>query len=160
MNETRGSAPTRPGPDGRTGHDLVARARLWARVALLMVAGCAAVVAGGSGSGGWLVLLVGLAGLGLAGAGVWWMLAHRGGARLLGALLAVTAPVGVLVLYAASGLWVVAVGALALWAAALAAARAALRTVRRPKGTHGRKALPPRRPVLIMNVKSGGGKVV
>lgn len=160
MNETRGAAPTRPGPDGRTGHDLVARARLWARVALLMVAGCAAVVAGGSGSGGWLVLLVGLAGLGLAGAGVWWMLAHRGGARLLGALLAVTAPVGVLVLYAASGLWVVAVGALALWAAALAAARAALRTVRRPKGTHGRKALPPRRPVLIMNVKSGGGKVV
>ncbi|MBO7937915.1 diacylglycerol kinase, partial [Streptomyces sp. S9] len=87
-----------------------------------MVAGCAAVVAGGSGSGGWLVLLVGLAGLGLAGAGVWWMLAHRGGARLLGALLAVTAPVAVLVLYAASGLWVVAVGALALWAAALAAA--------------------------------------
>ncbi|GGR10857.1 hypothetical protein GCM10010251_28580 [Streptomyces aurantiogriseus] len=140
-------------------HGGVGRARGWARLALLLVAGCAAVVAGGAGSGGWLVLLTGLAGLALAGAGVWWMLAHRGGARLLGGLLAVTAPVGVLVLYAASGLWVVAVGALALWAGALASARAALRTLRRPKGMHGHKALPPLRPVLIMNVRSGGGKV-
>lgn len=155
MNETptkRTRATARP-------YGVVSRARGWARLALLLVAGCAAVVAGGAGSGGWLVLLAGLAGLALAGAGVWWMLAHRGGARLLGGLLAVTAPVGVLVLYAASGLWVVAVGAVALWAAALAAARAALRTLRRPKGMHGRKALPPLRPVLIMNVKSGGGKV-
>ncbi|MEV6177240.1 diacylglycerol kinase family protein [Streptomyces sp. NPDC052015] len=125
---------------------------------MLLVAGCAAVVAGGAGSGGWLVLLAGLAGLALAGAGVWWMLAHRGGARILGGLLAVSAPTGVLVLYAASGLWVVAVGALALWAAALASARSALRGVRRPKG-HGRRIPPPRRPVLIMNVRSGGGKV-
>jgi diacylglycerol kinase family enzyme len=136
----------------------VGRARGWARLALLLVAGCAAVVAGGAGSGGWLVLLAGLAGLALAGAGVWWMLAHRGGARILGGLLAVSAPTGVLVLYAASGLWVVAVGALALWAAALASARSALRGVRRPKG-HGRRIPPPRRPVLIMNVRSGGGKV-
>ncbi|MFE0454627.1 diacylglycerol/lipid kinase family protein [Streptomyces sp. NPDC058914] len=154
MNETR---TTRT--DGQVHpYNGVGRARGWARLALLLVAGCAAVVAGGSGSGGWLVLLAGLAGLALAGAGVWWMLAHRGGARILGGLLAVSAPTGVLVLYAASGLWVVAVGALALWAAALASARSALRGVRRPKG-HGRRIPPPRRPVLIMNVRSGGGKV-
>jgi diacylglycerol kinase family enzyme len=144
---------------GRVGRDAVARARGWARLALVLVAGCAAVVAAGAGSGGWLVLLTGLAGLALAGAGVWWMLAHRGGARLLGGLLAVAAPVGVLVLYAASGLWVVAVGAVALWASALASARASLRSLRRPKGTHGHRTPPPRRPVFIMNVRSGGGKV-
>ncbi|MFH8798379.1 diacylglycerol/lipid kinase family protein [Streptomyces sp. NPDC017936] len=155
MNETR---TTRTGGDARP-YGGVGRARGWARVALLLVAGCAAVVATGAGTGGWLVLLAGLAGLALAGAGAWWMLAHRGGLRILGGLLAVTAPVGVLTLYAASGLWVVAVGALALWASALASARAALRSVRRPKGTHGRRTPPPRRPVLIMNVRSGGGKV-
>ncbi|MFF5187717.1 diacylglycerol/lipid kinase family protein [Streptomyces sp. NPDC000345] len=144
---------------GVTGQDAVARARRWARLALVLVLGCAAVVAGGAGSGGWLVLLAGLAGLALAGAGVWWMLAHRGGARFLGGVLALTSPVGVLVLYATSGLWVVAVGALALWAAALASARQSMRSLRRPKGTHGRRTPPPRRPVLIMNVRSGGGKV-
>ncbi|MCX4767167.1 diacylglycerol kinase family protein [Streptomyces sp. NBC_01275] len=132
---------------------------MWARVALALVVGCVLVVALAAGSGGWLVLVIGFAGLALAGAGVWWALAHRGGARLLGGLLAVTAPVGVLVLYATSGLWVVAIGALSLWAAALASARASLRSLRHPKGPHGRRTPPPSRPVLIMNVRSGGGKV-
>ncbi|MET9505162.1 diacylglycerol kinase family protein [Streptomyces sp. NPDC006622] len=152
MNETHTKRTAATGrASGGTG-----RARGWARLSLALVAGCVAVVVSGFDSGGWLILLTGFAGLALAGAGVWWMLAHRGGARLLGGLLAVAAPVGVLVLYAASGLWVVAVGALALWAAALASARSALR---RPRGMHTRKAPPPKRPVLLMNVRSGGGKV-
>ncbi|MER5436015.1 diacylglycerol kinase family protein [Streptomyces sp. NPDC002588] len=155
MNETRTTRTSGP-----TIKDALTRARWWARLALALVVGCVLVVAGGAGSGGWLVLLTGLAGLALAGAGVWWMLAHRGGARFLGGVVAVATPVCVLVLYATSGLWVVAVGALALWAAALASARASLRGLRRPKGTHGRRTPPPRRPVLIMNVRSGGGKVV
>ncbi|MFH0180666.1 diacylglycerol/lipid kinase family protein [Streptomyces cacaoi] len=159
MNETRGKKWSLPhiGPAQR---DAVARARGWARLALVLVAACVAVVMAGAGSGGWLVLFIGFVLLALAGAGVWWMLAHRGGARLLGGLVAVTAPVGVVVMYALSGLWPVAVGALALWAGALASARASLRSVRRPKGMHGRKTPPPRRPVLIMNVRSGGGKVL
>ncbi|MCF4136163.1 diacylglycerol kinase [Streptomyces sp. Tue 6430] len=140
-------------------HGGIGRARGWARLALVLLAGCVAVVLSGFDSGGWLILLTGFAGLALAGAGVWWMLAHRGGARLVGASLAVAAPVGVLVLYAASGLWIVAVGALALWTAALASARSALRNLRRPRGMHTRKAPPPKRPVLLMNVRSGGGKV-
>ncbi|WP_443041718.1 MULTISPECIES: diacylglycerol/lipid kinase family protein [Streptomyces] len=159
MNETRRTKWALPHV-GPAQLDAVARARGWARLALVLVAGCAAVVLAGAGAGGWLILLSGFALLAVAGAGVWWMLAHRGGARLLGGLLAVTAPVGVMVLYALSGLWPVAVGALALWAGALASARASLRSVRRPKGTHGRRTPPPRRPVLIMNVRSGGGKVV
>ncbi|MFF3846648.1 diacylglycerol/lipid kinase family protein [Streptomyces sp. NPDC002328] len=155
MNETRTTGRT---ADARPSTG-IGRARGWARLALLLVAGCAAVVAAGAGSGGWLVLLIGFAGLAVAGAGVWWVLARRGGARLLGGLLAVAAPVAVLVLYAASGLWVVAVGALALWAAALASARTSLRILRRPRGMHTRRSPRPRRPVLIMNVRSGGGKV-
>ncbi|MFI2433515.1 diacylglycerol/lipid kinase family protein [Streptomyces sp. NPDC018693] len=136
------------------------RARRWARLALLLVV-CAAllVTSGGGTAGGWLVLLGGLAGLGLAGAGLWWALAHRGGARLLGAAIAVAAPLCVIALYTAAGLWAIAAGALALWAAGLASARAALRRLRRPRGMRSRRTAPPRRPVLIMNPRSGGGKV-
>jgi diacylglycerol kinase family enzyme len=126
-------------------------------LALLCVAGAVASVVAGAGQ--WMILLLGLAGLALAGAGVWWALAHRGIIRLLGALLALSAPVGVLILYAVSGLWVVAVAALAFWAAALACARSALRRLRKPHGTRSRSARPPRRPVLIMNPRSGDGKV-
>ncbi|WP_037679901.1 diacylglycerol kinase family protein [Streptomyces griseus] len=134
-------------------------ARAWARLALLCLAGAVAAVAVGAGSGGWLILLLGLVGLALAGAGLWWTLAHRGAVRLLGTLLALAAPVTVLVLYAVSGLWVVAVAAIAAWVAALACARSALRRLRRPRGMHSRSVRPPRRPVLIMNPRSGGGKV-
>ncbi|MGW0582055.1 hypothetical protein ACWD25_40375, partial [Streptomyces sp. NPDC002920] len=56
---------------GPTVEAALARARLWARVAVALVLGCVAVVAGAAGSGGWLVLFTGIAGLALAGAGVW-----------------------------------------------------------------------------------------
>ncbi|MEX3099306.1 diacylglycerol kinase [Streptomyces sp. V2] len=138
------------------------RARDWARLALLLAACAVFTVVAGAGSDGWLVLLSGVAGLSLAGAGLWWALAHRGWTRLLGALLAVLVPIGVLVLYASSGLWVVAVCAIALWTAALASARSALRSVRQPhakRRRRGRKTPPPSRPVFIMNPRSGGGKV-
>lgn len=131
-------------------------ARTLARLALLCLAGVvAAVVAAGQ----WLLLLLGLVGLALAGAGIWWAVAHRGVARLCGTLLAVAAPVAVLVLYAVSGLWPFAAAALGLWAAALACARSALRRLRTPRGMHSHPVRPPRRPVLIMNPRSGGGKV-
>ncbi|WP_234337126.1 diacylglycerol/lipid kinase family protein [Streptomyces xylophagus] len=153
LNETGATRePERHGPD--TGLDA---ARALARLALLCIAGAVAAVVAGTGHG--FILLLGLAGLGLAGAGLWWALAHRGFARLLGALLAITAPVGVLVLYAVSGLWMVAVVALAAWTAALGCARSALRRLRTPHGMHTRTVRPPRRAVLIMNPKSGGGKV-
>ncbi|MEU6355545.1 diacylglycerol kinase family protein [Streptomyces sp. NPDC047072] len=133
-----------------------AEARTLARIALLCLAGAVvAVIAAGQ----WFTLLLGLAGLALAGAGLWWALAHRGVARLCGAVLALGAPVAVLVLYAISGLWLFAVAALAAWFTALACARSALRRLRRPHGMHSRSARPPRRPVLIMNPRSGGGKV-
>ncbi|WP_405864756.1 diacylglycerol/lipid kinase family protein [Streptomyces sp. NBC_00005] len=153
MNATGTTSAAEPDGSGRG----VRSPRALARLALLCVAGAVAAVVAGAGQ--WLILLLGLAGLALAGAGIWWALAHRGVARLLGALLAIAAPIGVLVLYAASGLWVVAVAALASWTVALACARSALRGLRRPHGMHSHSARRPRRAVLIMNPRSGGGKV-
>ncbi|MCT9080890.1 diacylglycerol/lipid kinase family protein [Streptomyces fulvoviolaceus] len=153
MNAIRTTDETEPDGSGTE----VGVARALARLALFCVAGAVAAVVAGAGQ--WLILLLGLAGLGLAGAGIWWALAHRGVARLFGALLALAAPIGVLVLYAVSGLWLVAVAALGSWAAALACARSALRRLRKPHGMHSRSTRPPRRPVLIMNPRSGGGKV-
>ncbi|MFB7586773.1 diacylglycerol/lipid kinase family protein [Streptomyces sp. NPDC056169] len=135
-------------------------ARRLARCAL--AAAAAAVVALLTAlTGGILILLTGLVGLAAAAMGVWWFLAHRGPVRVLGALLAVGAPIAVLVLYVVGGVWGNALVALAFWGVALGCARTALR---RPD--HERNALMrgvrvprPRRPVLIMNPKSGGGKV-
>ncbi|MGC0327779.1 diacylglycerol kinase family enzyme [Streptomyces sp. SAI-170] len=151
------AAGTGTGPGSTGGAD--GRARTWARLAVACAAGALAVLVSAYGSGGWLFLVAGLAGLALTGVGVWWALAHRGVARLVGALLALATPVAVLVLFAATGLWVVAVGVISLWAAALASARACLRRLRQPYGMHAHRVARARRPVLIMNPRSGGGKV-
>ncbi len=129
----------------------------WALIAMA-VAGAALLAALGSGP---LVLLSGIVGLAASAVGVWWFLAHRGPLRLLGAVLAVAAPLVTLYLYVVGGVWVNALVALGLWGVALSCARSALR---RPEDERdalmrGESVPPPRRPVLIMNPKSGGGKV-
>ncbi|HEY9372036.1 diacylglycerol/lipid kinase family protein [Streptomyces sp.] len=134
-----------------------AGARMMARCALLAALGAVVVLVLAQGRGGLLVVLYGVLGLIACGAGVWWFVARRGSVRLFGALVAVGAPVLVLVLFVREGLWDTALGAIALWAVALACARAALRATR--PTTRGRAAPRPRRPVLLMNPKSGGGKV-
>ncbi|MEY9964206.1 diacylglycerol kinase family enzyme [Streptacidiphilus sp. MAP12-16] len=135
------------------------RAGLLARVALLCALAAVVVLLAVTGMGGLLILPIGLAGLAAAAAGVWLLLAHRGVVRWAGAVLAVGAPVAVLVFYTRTGLWSAALGALVLWSAALACARSALRRVREPHGMHAVAGPLPRHPVLIMNPKSGGGKV-
>jgi diacylglycerol kinase family enzyme len=105
------------------------------------------------------LVLVGLAGLALTAAAVWWALTHKGLVRALAAALAVAAPVTVLVLYARARLtWVVLV-ALGLLGLAVAAGRAALRRDAIPERMPEYDVAPPRRPYLIMNPRSGGGKV-
>lgn len=133
------------------------RARLFARCALLAAVAAVVALFVPFGSGGLLIVASGLLGLVLCAAGTWWFLAHRGPVRLLGALLAAGAPIALLVLYTGESLWPTALASLALWGAALFCARAAL-----PRPHPGRPASPaarPRRPVLLMNPKSGGGKV-
>src|SRR4029453_9764482 len=79
--------------------------------------------------------------------------------RWLAAALAVVAPLVVLVLYMRRGLlWVVLV-ALGLLALAVAAGRGPLRRDAIPERMREYQVPPPRRPYLIMNPRSGGGKV-
>jgi diacylglycerol kinase family enzyme len=105
------------------------------------------------------LVLVGLAGLALTLAGVWWALTNKGLVRGLAVALAVAAPLTVLVLYTRARLtWVVLV-ALGLLALAVAAGRAALRRDAIPERMPEHDVAPPRRPYLIMNPRSGGGKV-
>ncbi|MFB7450149.1 diacylglycerol/lipid kinase family protein [Streptomyces sp. NPDC056194] len=135
-------------------------ARLLARLAVLAAAGSLVVLLLAVGDGGLVVVVAGFLGLVLCAAGIWWFVAHRGVTRLFGALLAVAAPVGVFVLFAYQGLWLLALVLAVCWAVALACAREALRRSRPERSKQAAVAAPPpRRPVLIMNPKSGGGKV-
>lgn len=140
-----------------------ATARLLARCALLAAALAVLVLFVAFGAAGLLVIAGGLLGLAVCAIGVWWLLARRGLPRVLGAVLAVGAPVAVLTLFIQAGLWVTALVALALWAAALLCARAALRAERSAERSaepeEGTPHPAPGRPVIIMNPKSGGGKV-
>jgi diacylglycerol kinase family enzyme len=105
------------------------------------------------------LVVVGLIGLALTLAAVWWALTHRGVIRWLAIALAALAPLVVLVLYMGRGLlWVVLV-AFGLLVLAVAAGRAALRRDAIPERMPQYEAPPPRRPFLIMNPRSGGGKV-
>ena len=136
-----------------------ALARLLALMGLTCLVGAVAVLLAASGPAGLLILGVGVAGLALAGAGTWWTLAHHGTVRVVGALLMVGVPVAVMIAYARAGLWPTALAALVLLAGAVVCARSALG---RRCGPVGMRAVPcavPEHPVLIMNPKSGGGKV-
>ena len=105
------------------------------------------------------LVLVGLAGLALTAAGVWWALAHKGLVRGLAVALALAAPLTVLILYTSARLTWVVLLALGLLALAMAAGRAALSRDAIPERLPEYDVPPPRRPYLIMNPRSGGGKV-
>ncbi|MFD5467407.1 diacylglycerol/lipid kinase family protein [Kitasatospora sp. NPDC127059] len=134
------------------------RPRRLARTALLCAV-AAVVVLAFAGPHGLLVLLAELVGLAVAAVGAWWTITRRALARVLGVVLALGAPVAVLVLAYSAEVLLLTVVAVALWLAALAVARAALRAARPPRPMPVRETPPPRQPVLIMNPKSGGGKV-
>ncbi|EPD62446.1 acylglycerol kinase family protein [Streptomyces sp. HGB0020] len=105
------------------------------------------------------LLAVGLAGTVMTVAAVWWLLTRRGPSRLFAALLAVGAPVWVVVSYTSAHLaWVVAVAS-ALWVPALGAGRSALVRADAPLRPTEHPAPPVGHAVLIMNPRSGGGKV-
>ncbi|MFJ8622740.1 diacylglycerol/lipid kinase family protein [Kitasatospora sp. NPDC093550] len=134
-------------------------ARVLARCALLAAVGAVVVLLVALGDGGLEVVAFGFLALVVWAAGVWWFLAHRGPVRVVGALLAVAAPAGVVVLFAYHDLWPTALLLFFGWGAALALARWALRRARPARAGRATAAPRPQRPVLIMNPKSGGGKV-
>lgn len=134
-------------------------ARLLARLALLAVVGVVVVLVIALREAGFLIVGAAFLGLVACAVGLWWFLAHRGVVRLVGALVAVCAPVAVLVLFAFNSLWLDALILGACWAATLACARAALRKSNPDRVQPATAAHRPARPFLIMNPKSGGGKV-
>jgi diacylglycerol kinase family enzyme len=105
------------------------------------------------------VAVTGVVGLALTVAGLWWALTHKGLVRWLAVALAVLAPLVVLVLYISRDLLWVLLVALALLGGAVVAGRAALGREAVPEKMGEHEVPPPRRPYLIMNPRSGGGKV-
>jgi diacylglycerol kinase family enzyme len=137
------------------------RTRRWlARASFaLMLAAVALVLA----VAGWRSLtLVALSVIGVCAvlAGAYWFLANRGVLRWIALVLVVAAPVLILVAFALHSLLWVALVAVALMLAAAGTARAALSTGGQNTAMPARPAARPRRPFLIMNPRSGGGKVV
>lgn len=108
---------------------------------------------------GLALLVIAAAGMALTLAAAWWFLTHRGLLRALAGVAVVLFPLLVAVLYARARLvWVVVVFAL-LWSAALAAGQRAL-SIADAAPPREYDTPPPARPYLIMNPRSGGGKVV
>ncbi|WP_030410903.1 diacylglycerol/lipid kinase family protein [Streptomyces sp. NRRL S-1448] len=138
---------------GRAGQRWSARlaivAGVGATVLLLSVAGLRSLV----------LVAMGMAGLAVSAAAGWWALSRRGVARGVALVLALLAPVAVLVSYVAAHLlWLVLVS-LGLWLLAAAAGWAALRADAVARASPGRPVPPPERACLLMNPRSGGGKV-
>jgi diacylglycerol kinase family enzyme len=106
-----------------------------------------------------VAISIGVVGLGVIGASVWWALTHKGIVRWLAVVLAVLVALGVLILYTSRELIWVVLTAFALQAVAVALGRAALRGDPSPGQMREYDAPPPKRPYLIMNPRSGGGKV-
>ena len=138
----------------------VSRGQRWlARLAFAAAASAVLVLVLSGALRSITALLLGFAGLAIACAAAWGFLANRGVLRWLALAVLVAAPVFVLVVYVVAGLlWEVAL-AVVLAAAAVAAGRAALLSGRLPAGPREHAAAPPQRPFVIMNPRSGGGKV-
>lgn len=135
------------------------RQRRWmSRSAFALMIGAAAVLLGFAGWSSVALVASGAAALCVIAAGGYWFLAYRGARRWLALALAVAAPIAILVLYGLSNLLWVAIVAVALLLLAVACARLALRTGDE-KAEPAVPAAPPEHAFLIMNPRSGGGKV-
>jgi diacylglycerol kinase family enzyme len=138
-------AGNRPGPLRRT----AAAIALTALVAALLYLTVEAL-------NQWYVLLLSVVLLGVAVIAVWYIVSRRGVARAIAALVAVVALIAfAVVVIATESLIVLAVG-FGLATVSIAAASYALKPVR--AANDAVRAARARHPVLLMNLKSGGGK--
>ncbi|MEU6366770.1 diacylglycerol kinase family protein [Streptomyces sp. NPDC046931] len=136
------------------------RQRWAARGALAAAAWAAVLPLVQGGVRGLLLLAAGLAGLAVTVAALWWVLSRRGPARAAAALLAAATPAAVIALFVQVHLlWVIGLSG-ALWAVAVWSGRYALRsTGLRPARVKEYRTPPPKHPFLLLNPRSGGGKV-
>ena len=136
------------------------RARAWEARAALAAAVAAVVVLAvfGNGRGLWLVGLTVAAAVIVVAAG-FLALQQRGWLRWLAVAVAVAAPVALLGVFVAERPPWVALVAVVLLGAAVLAARTALRPDASSWALPVVDVAPPQRPFLVMNPRSGGGKV-
>jgi diacylglycerol kinase family enzyme len=129
---------------------------------LSLVLACLAVVVLGvfAGLRSFAMLAVALAGAAVTLVAAYFFLTQRGLRRWVSLAVFIAAPIAVLVIHAVVGLLWVGVVAVALWLLAAVTAQAALAGDREDWRMPERPAAPPpTHPYLIMNPKSGGGKV-
>lgn len=150
---TTGNRPTRP--DGGS----LRQQRWLARLSILLLAGALAVLIGFAGWHSFAVIGLTLLGICVTVACAYWFLARRGFLRWAAFALAILVPIAIAVLFARyNHLWV-ALAVIAILLASGAAARAAMGPVTRSPHTGEHRADRPSRAFLIMNPRSGGGKV-
>ena len=136
------------------------RAQVWlARSAFGAAFAAVAVLVGFAGLRSLAMVLVGVVGVVVFVAAAYWFLARRGVLRWAAAVVAVAAPIVVLVLYLRAQLVWVALLSLAFAVRAGMAGRAALSVVARDQSMPTYPARPVKHPFLVMNPRSGGGKV-
>ena len=147
-------------PDSSGTAPQVTRSQRWlARLSLLLAFLAVAVVVAFAGLKSVAMLGAGLAAAAVSLAAAFLVLSRRGVLRWLSLAVFVLAPIAVIVAYAfADLLWLAAVSA-AGWFLAGLTARAALAGNRPDRRMPELPAAPARRPFLIMNPRSGGGKV-
>ncbi|MFE2416836.1 diacylglycerol/lipid kinase family protein [Streptomyces hokutonensis] len=102
---------------------------------------------------------VALAGLALSAAGLWWALSRKGLVRWLAVALAVAVQGAVIALFVAVGLFWLVIVVLVLWAVVCFEGWAALAEDGGRVAPVEYRTAAPERPFLIMNPRSGGGKV-
>ena len=136
------------------------RSQVWlARGAFALTVASAVVLVVFAGRQSLGMVLVAVVGLVAFVAGAYWFLAGRGLLRVAAAVLAVLAPIVVVVLLVRAGLLWVALLSVALFALAIAAGGAALAVDAEKAGMPTHEVPAPKKPFLVMNPRSGGGKV-
>jgi len=153
----RGVVPVAPEPISQS-----TPAQRWlARLSFVLAAAAIAIVVVFAGVKSLGMLAVGLVAAAVTLAAAFFFLARRGVLRWLSAAVFVLAPVVVLVVYAVEDLLWIAIVSAAAWALAVVTGRAALSGEVAEWRMPEHPAQPPaQHPYLIMNPKSGGGKVV
>jgi diacylglycerol kinase family enzyme len=136
------------------------RARTWcARGSLALIVLGFAVLLAFAGRRSLALLVLAAATVVVVVAALFWFLLHRGPRRWLALTVGVATPVAVLGVFMANRLLWVALVAGASWAVGIAAGHAALRPDPSDWALKTADAERPRHPFLVMNPRSGGGKV-
>jgi diacylglycerol kinase family enzyme len=135
------------------------KARWLARAAFALMIAAAAVLIGFAELASLAMVGIGVIGACLMLGGAYEFLARRGVLRWLAAAVVIATPIAILVVFALHSLIWVALVSIALMVLAVGAARQALAPSASPPGMPAREVQPPRRAFVIMNPRSGGGKV-